>query len=149
MTLDTMPSYTHTSDQHSVYATQAISCAPREAGHVLSGILDNDTALDIREHTLDTHGLTEHLFGLCPLLGIAFMPRLKDLPDQVLSRIDRATDYGALQPLLRGRINVALILEQWDQLVRLAASLKDRLTRPTSSCSAWPTRTPRTASQAP
>ena len=120
--------YTHTSDQHSVYATQAISCTPREAGYVLGGILDNDTALAIREHTSDTHGFTEHLFGLCALLGIAFMPRLKDLPDQVLSRIDRVTDYGALQPLLRGRINVELILEQWDQLVRLAASLKDRLT---------------------
>ena len=119
--------YTHTSDQHSVYATQAISCAPREAGYVLSGILDNATALEIREHTSDTHGFTEHLFGLCPLLGIAFMPRLKDLPDQVLSRIDQDADYGALQPLLRGRINVALILEQWDELVRLAASLKDRL----------------------
>jgi len=120
--------YTHTSDQHSVYATQAISCTPREAGYVLSGILDNDTALPIREHTSDTHGFTEHLFGLCALLGIAFMPRLKDLPDQVLSRIDRDADYGALQPLLRGRVNVELILEQWDQLVRLAASLKDRLT---------------------
>jgi len=120
--------YTHTSDQHSVYATQAISCTPREAGYVLAGILDNDTALAIREHTSDTHGFTEHLFGLCALLGIAFMPRLKDLPDQVLSRIDRDADYGALQPLFRGRINVELILEQWDQLVRLAASLKDRLT---------------------
>ncbi len=120
--------YTHTSDQHSVYATQAISCTPREAGYVLAGILDNDTALPIREHTSDTHGFTEHLFGLCALVGIAFMPRLKDLPDQVLSRIDRDADYGALQPLLRGRINVELILEQWDQLVRLAASLKDRLT---------------------
>ena len=120
--------YTHTSDQHSVYATQAISCAPREAGYVLGGILDNDTALAIREHTSDTNGFTEHLFGLCVLLGITFMPRLKDLPDQVLSRIDRDADYGALQPLLRGRINIDLILEQWDQLVRLAASLKDRLT---------------------
>jgi len=120
--------YTHNSDQHSVYATQAISCAPREAGYVLGGILDNNTALPIREHTSDTRGFTEHLFGLCALLGIAFMPRLKDLPDQVLSRIDRNADYGAPQPLLRGRINVELILEQWDQLVRLAASLKDRLT---------------------
>ena len=120
--------YTHTSDQHSVYATQAISCVPREAGYVLGGILNNDTALAIREHTSDTHGFTEHLFGLCALLGIAFMPRLKDLPDQVLSRINRDADYGALQPLLRGRINMGLILEQWDQLVRLAASLKDRLT---------------------
>jgi hypothetical protein len=32
-----------------------------------------------------------------------------------------------LQQLLRGRINIELILEPWDQLVRLAASLKDRL----------------------
>jgi len=120
--------YTHTSDQHSVYGTQVISCAPREAGYVLGGILDNDTALAIREHTSDTNGFTEHLFGLCVLLGITFMPRLKDLPDQVLSRIGRDADYGILQPLFRGRINVELILEQWDQLVRLAASLKDRLT---------------------
>ena len=120
--------YTHTSDQHSVYGTQAISCTPREAGYVLDGILDNDTVLAIREHTSDTNGFTEHLFGLCALLGITFMPRLKDLPDQVLSRIDRNADYGALQQLLRGRINLELILEQWDQLVRLAASLKDRLT---------------------
>lgn len=80
---------------------------------MLGGILDNDTVLAIREHTSDTHGFTEHLFGLCTLLGIAFVPRLKDLPDQVLSRIDRETDYGALQPLLRGSINLGLILEQW------------------------------------
>lgn len=56
------------------------------------------------------------------------MPRLKDLPDQVLCRVDHAADYGPLQPLLRGIINVELIVEQWDQLVRLAASLRDRLT---------------------
>jgi hypothetical protein len=119
--------YTHTSDQHSVYATQAISCAPREARYVLTGILENDSKLNIREHTSDTHGSTEHLFGLCALLGIAFMPRLKDLPDQVLSRIDRNADYGPLQPLLRGIIDLEIIIEQWDQLVRLVASLKDRM----------------------
>ena len=120
--------YTHTADQHSVYGTQVIACVPREAGYVLGGILDNDTMLPIREHTSDTHGFTEHLFGLCALLGIRFMPRLKDLPDQVLSRIDRAADHGPLQPLFRNTINLELIIEQWDELVRLAASLKDRLT---------------------
>ncbi len=119
--------YTHTSDQHSVYATQAISCAPREARYVLTGILNNDSLLPIREHTSDTHGYTEHLFALCALLGIAFMPRLKDLADQVLSRIDRNTDYGELQPLLRGIIDLDIIIEQWDQLVRLTASLKDKM----------------------
>ena len=101
--------YTHTADQHSVYATQVIACTPREAGYVLGGILDNDTVLPIREHTSDTHGFTEHLFGLCALLGIQFMPRLKDLPDQVLSGIDRAGDYGPLQPLFRNTVNLDLI----------------------------------------
>jgi TnpA family transposase len=38
---------THTSDQHSVYGTRAISCVPREAGYVLSSILDDDTTLAI------------------------------------------------------------------------------------------------------
>jgi TnpA family transposase len=117
--------YTHTSDQSSVYATQAISCAPREARYVLNGILENDTVLRIREHTSDTHGATEQLFGICALLGIDFMPRLKDLPDQVLYRIDRDADYGALQPVLRGTVNLDIIAEQWDLLVRIVASLKD------------------------
>ncbi|MGH7122127.1 MAG: Tn3 family transposase [Acetobacteraceae bacterium] len=118
--------YTHTSDQSSVYATQVISCAPREALYVLNGILDNATALRIREHTTDTHGATEQLFGICALLGIAFMPRLKDLADQVLYRIDRDADYGALDQVLRGVINLDLIAEQWDMLVRIVASLNDR-----------------------
>lgn len=120
--------YTHTADQNSVYATQAISCAPREAGWVLNGILENDSALDIREHTTDTGGFTEKLWGLCALLGIDFMPRLKDLPDQVLHRVGRGADYGALDPLLRSAIDLDVVVEHWDPLVRIAASLKDRLT---------------------
>jgi TnpA family transposase len=60
--------------------------------------LSRYTELTIREHTSDTDGFTEHLFGLCALLGIRFTPRLKDLPDQMLSRIDRDADYGVLQP---------------------------------------------------
>ena len=120
--------YTHTADQSSVYGTRAISCAPREANYVLDGILENDTILKIREHTTDTGGFTEPLWGLCVLLGIDFMPRLKDLPDQVLYRVDRRADYGRLDPLLRSAVDIAIIVEQWDQLVRIAASLKDRLT---------------------
>ena len=72
------------------------------------------------------HGFTEQLFGLCHLLGIAFMPRLKDLPDQQLYKLDKGTDYGPFEPLFRGVVDTALIAEQWDQLVRIAASLRDR-----------------------
>jgi TnpA family transposase len=56
------------------------------------------------------------------------MPRLKDLPDQALYRVDRGADYGSLQPLLRGVVDLDIIVEQWDQLVRIVASLRDRLT---------------------
>jgi TnpA family transposase len=82
----------------------------------------------VNEHTTDTGGFTEPLWGLCVLLGIDFMPRLKDLADQTLYRIDRGADYGPIDSLLRNAIEVAIIVEQWGQIVRIAASLKDRLT---------------------
>jgi len=118
--------YTHVSDQHNVFATQVISCAPREAGFVLDGLLENDTLLRPQIHTTDTHGFTEQLFGLCYMLGIAFMPRLKDLADQQLYKLGKESDHSSLDPLFRGAVDIALISEQWDQLARVAASLKER-----------------------
>ena len=109
-----------------MFATQAISCAPREAGYVLDGLLENGTLVRPLVHTTDTHGSTEQLLGSCHLLGIAFMPRLKDLPDQHLYKLDRDTDHGVLEPLFRGVVDMALTAEQWDQPVRTAAALRDR-----------------------
>lgn len=117
---------THTSDQFSVFSTQAISCSEREAMYVLEGLLENDTILRHREHTTDTAGYTEQLFGLCFLLGFSFMPRLADLSNQQLYKMDREARYGALDPVVSGPADVSLIGEQWDQFVRVAASMKHR-----------------------
>jgi TnpA family transposase len=119
--------YTHTSDQYSVFGTRVISCSPREALYVLDGLLENNTVLRLREHYTDTHGFTENIFGASFLLGYSFMPRLRDLPDQQLYKLDRQAHYGCLDPLWSGTIDTNLIREQWDQLVRLAASLKNRI----------------------
>ena len=81
--------YTHISDQSAMFSTRVISCSPREALYVLDGLLDNNTILQIREHTTDTHGYTEIVFALCHLLGFYFMPRIRDLKDQQLYRVDR------------------------------------------------------------
>jgi TnpA family transposase len=116
--------YTHTSDQFSVFASRAISCSPREAIYVLDGLLDNDTILRPNEHYTDTHGATEQLFGLCYLLGFSFMPRLKDPKKQSLYKLARETSYGQIDPLFCGAVDVALLREQWDALVRVASSLK-------------------------
>jgi TnpA family transposase len=118
--------YTHVSDQYSVFNTKAISCGLREALYVLDGLLENNTILKIREHTTDTGGYTEHIFALCYLLGYRFMPRIRDLKDQQLYAINKEDHYGEIQSLLKKGINLNLIEEQWDQFMRLAASLKER-----------------------
>jgi TnpA family transposase len=118
--------YTHLSDQYSVFGTRVISCSPREALYVLDGLLENNTILRLREHYTDTHGFTEHIFALCYLLGYSFMPRLRDLADQQLYKVDRKASFGNLDPLFRGTADAELVVEQWDQLVRVAASLKNR-----------------------
>jgi TnpA family transposase len=122
--------FTHMSDQFSVFSTQAISCGPREALYVLEGLLNNDTVLHPTDLHTDTHGFTEHIFALCYLLGLSFMPRLRDLKDQQLYKIHKDRSYGRLEPLLKPVPDVELIPEQWDELVRLAASLKNRVAVP-------------------
>ena len=118
--------YTHVSDQYSVFSTKIISCSPREALYVLDGLLENNTILKIREHTTDTHGYTEIVFALCHLLGFYFMPRIRDLKDQQLYRIDKSVDYGDLNNLLTKTADLAIIEEQWEYMMRVAISLKQK-----------------------
>jgi TnpA family transposase len=55
------------------------------------------------------------------------MPRLRDLADQQLYRVDPEIAPEALRPLLRVGLDLSLLAEQWDQLVRVAASLRNRV----------------------
>ena len=118
--------YTHTSDQLSTFSNQVISCRSRESLYVLSGLLLNDTILQPERHHVDTGGYREHLFALCNLLGIEFMPRIKDLADQQLYKLNRDRHYGSLDELFRGTVDWDLIREQWDRMVRVAVALKNR-----------------------
>jgi TnpA family transposase len=116
--------YTWTSDQFSQYGTKVIPATVRDATYVLDEILDNETELPILEHTTDTAGYTEIVFALFDLLGLQFSPRLRDLGDQQLYRLDRSRTYPNLEPRLKGRIRRDLILRRWDDLLRVAGSLK-------------------------
>ncbi len=90
-------------------------------------MLENDSVLRLREHSTDTHGYIEDPFGLCYLLGCSFMPRIRDLSDQQLYKVDRNAVYPNRAGLFRGGVDVDAIREQWDQFVRVAASLKNRV----------------------
>jgi TnpA family transposase len=64
------------------------------------------------------------VFGLFDLLGLQFSPRLADLADQTLCRIDKTIEYKNINSLVKGKINTDLILRHWDELLRIAGSLK-------------------------
>ena len=93
--------------------------------YVLDAILDNETDLTILEHTTDTAGYTDIVFCLFDLLGMQFSPRLRDLGDRQLYKLKTdATIYPRLDARLTGRIDLPRLLERWDDLARVAGSLK-------------------------
>jgi Tn3 transposase DDE domain len=59
--------YTHISDQFGPFYTKVIAATATEAPHVLDGLLYHQTGLQIEEHYTDTGGVTDHVFGLCPV----------------------------------------------------------------------------------
>lgn len=116
--------YTWTSDQFSQYGSKVIPATVRDATYVLDDILDNETELSIVEHTTDTAGYTEIVFALFDLLGLQFSPRIRDLGDQQLYRLGNTPHYQYLDTRLKGRLNHPLILSHWEDLLRVAGSLK-------------------------
>ncbi len=116
--------YSWTSNQHNQYGTKVTPTTARDSPYVLDEILDNETELAILEHTTDTSGYTEILFALFDLLGLQFAPRISDIGSQQLYRMDRAILYRHIDPLLKGSLQVERILRHWDDLVRVAGSLK-------------------------
>jgi TnpA family transposase len=115
--------YSWTSDQYSQYASKVIAATVRDATHTLDGILDNQTVLPIEQHTTDTHGYTEMIFGAYDLLGLRFAPRIRDLDRQRLYQHGTLPAVEAAE-MLTHKIRPELILPYWDQLLRLAASLR-------------------------
>jgi TnpA family transposase len=116
--------YTWTSDQYSQFGTKVIPATMRDATVVLDEILDNETELPLFTHATDTAGYTELIFCLFDLLGYQFAPRLRDLGDQQLYRLAMESDFGAVNQLLTGRLHIEWFLNQWDDLLRVAGSLK-------------------------
>ena len=117
--------YTFVDERHFLWHSLMISAADRESAYVIDGLMHNDVVKsDI--HSTDTHGYTEAVFGLTHLLGFSFAPRIKGIGKQRLylfrghDRVERK-DW-TIAP--SGYVNDALIRENWDDLLRLVATIK-------------------------
>ncbi|MFI0487470.1 Tn3 family transposase [Actinomadura sp. 9N215] len=123
-----LSTYTHVTDQHTTYGTKVIVATRREAHYVLDEILGNATDIPITEHATDTHGVTLVNFALFDLLGLQLSPRIRDLGKITLYRTAPKAQvvdaFPLAGPLLTRRANTELIAAHWDDLLRLAGSLK-------------------------
>ncbi len=116
--------YNFTSDQFTGFHGIVIPGTMHDSLFLLEGLLEQQTALRPLEVMTDTAGYSDVVFGLFWLLGYQFSPRLADIGDARFWRIDVEADYGALDGLARQRVNTELIASSWDDLLRIAGSLK-------------------------
>jgi TnpA family transposase len=116
--------YTFVDERHFLWHSLVISAADRESAYVIDGLMHNEVVKsDI--HSTDTHGYTETIFGLTPLLGFFFAPRIKGVGKQTLYifRPKSQADPGwKIAP--DKTVNTDLIRENWDDLLRLAVTIK-------------------------
>ncbi|EPL6248495.1 TPA: Tn3 family transposase [Klebsiella pneumoniae] len=80
--------------------------------------------LRIEEHYTDTAGFTDHVFALMHLLGFRFAPRIRDLGETKLYVPQGVQAYPTLRPLIGGTLNIKHVRAHWDDILRLASSIK-------------------------
>jgi TnpA family transposase len=119
----------YTSDQFSGFKHLVVPGTLRDSLFVLEGLLTHETTLPVRELMTDNASYSDVVFGLFYLLGYQFSPRLADMGEARLWRIDPDADYGTLNDLARHQIHLPLITHHWEDLLRVAGSLKLGLVR--------------------
>lgn len=125
--------YSFIDERHLLFYSTVISSSEREAGYVIDGLMNNEVVKsDI--HSTDTHGYTEIIFGMTHLLGYSFAPRIKDFKEKNLYCFDSETKKTFTEkgfkilPDSNKYINVKVINENWDDILRFIATVKLRET---------------------
>jgi TnpA family transposase len=104
----------------------------RDSLVLLAVVLEQQTELNPTEIMTDTGAYADVVFGLFWLLGYRFSPRIADMGNSRLWRIDPKADYSPLNGGSRHKINTELIRQHWDDVLRLTGSLKLGLVQATS-----------------
>ncbi len=114
----------YTSDQFTGLGGLVIPGTIRDSVYVLEALLEQESGLTPTEIMSDSGSYSDLIFGLFWLLGYQFSPRLAELKEARFWRMDPIAEYGPLNGLARHRINTNLIAANWDDILRVAGSLK-------------------------
>jgi TnpA family transposase len=116
--------YNMLSDQYSGLGATVVPGTLRDSLAILALLLEQETELDPSQVMTDSAAYSDTIFGLFWLLGYQFCPRLADIGGARLWRLNKTADYGPLGAIAEGTVNIKLITENWEDLIRLAGSLK-------------------------
>jgi TnpA family transposase len=115
--------FNFTSDQFTGFHSIVVPGTIRDSLFILSGLLEQETDLRPTEVMTDTGSYSDLVFGLFRLLGYQFSPRIAGLGDARFWRIDREADYGVLNSIARNQLNLEIVADNWNDILRVAGSL--------------------------
>ena len=116
--------YTTLTGRYAPLYSKVIAANGGEAAHMLDGLFLHDAAIAVGEHSTDTAAATDRLFALCHLLGVRFLPRMRNPGDRRLYTLSTVTRPDAFKPLMAGVIATDTIRDNWAEVLRLAATIK-------------------------
>lgn len=119
--------YTHVRDRWGLFYDQPVVLNERQAGVAVEGVEQHNRAEDrirISLLAVDTHGVTNVAMAVAKLLGFDLCPRLRDLRERKLFVPRGWPVPESLEGVTVRRVSVKAIERGWDDLVRLAASIR-------------------------
>jgi TnpA family transposase len=110
--------------------TSFIPCRVWEAIHILDGLMKNRSVIQPDTIHADTQGQSEPVFGLCRLLGIKLMPRMRNWDDVIFYRPVKSFRYQHIDALFTQEIDWRLIATHWQDMMQVVLSIQAGLVLP-------------------
>lgn len=110
---------------------QIIGAHEHESHYVFDLLLNNTTTVQSAIHSTDTHGTNEVNFALLHVFGYQFAPRYRRIQEKIrtsLCGFQHPKQYAELLLRPARKLNPELIISEWDNLLRIFASLARKTT---------------------
>lgn len=116
--------YHHIADTYIALFTSFISCGVWEAVHILDGLMKNRSVIQPDTLHADTQGQSEPVFGLCRLLGIKLMPRMRSIGGVTFYRPAASIRYRHIDALFKAEIDWELIATHARDVFQVVLSIQ-------------------------
>ena len=123
--------YHHIADTYIALFTSFISCGVWEAVHILDALMKNRSKIQPDTLHADTQGQSEPVFGLCRLLGIKLMPRMRGLSETTFYRPNKSIRYQHIDALFGDEIDWDLIATHSRDMLQVVLSIQAGRVMPT------------------